>query len=163
MKTHIDDDILADAARFDAQRQASDKITATDAVRPLKPALERPGPYSLSRDPVSGVERIACGQSGILCNGEELSERAICNRLNGALADAEALNDEIARLRDSLVIAFVQGASRWEYVKTGSTLWGEDRRTMEIIALEMLADGTLGRLAQPISAEPATPPTAPSP
>jgi len=73
------------------------------------------------------------------------------------------MNDEMARLRESLVIAFVQGAARSEYINTGATLWGEDRITMENIALRMLADGTLGRLAQPISAEPATPPTAPSP
>lgn len=47
---------------------------------------------------------------------------------------------------DSLIIAFVQGAKWWEFVKTGATMWPSDRETAEAMAEAMAISGKLGKL-----------------
>lgn len=46
---------------------------------------------------------------------------------------------------DELIIAFVQGAKWWEYLKTGATMWPSDRDQAELEAKIRAADGTLGK------------------
>jgi len=92
---HIDDDILADAARFDAQRNLPKTELLHGEPGTLKPC-----------------EDCCCAQSWKALGVTEYDGRSIPEHISalrernvGLLADAEALNDEIAQLRDGLVIA----------------------------------------------------------
>ena len=46
---------------------------------------------------------------------------------------------------DALIVAFVQGAQYWEYLRAGCTMWSDDRDMMERAAIERLSNGTLGK------------------
>ena len=50
----------------------------------------------------------------------------------------------------SLVIAFVQGASWWEYHKTKATMWMSDKNLAEEEAVSRLINDTLGKTVEEI-------------
>ena len=61
-----------------------------------------------------------------------------------AMVEAANKSGSNAAARDSLVIAFAQGAQWWEYHRTGATMWPSDRDQAEGEAETKLANGSLG-------------------
>lgn len=49
---------------------------------------------------------------------------------------------------ERLIIAFVQGASWWEYHETNFTMWSNSRNLIEKEALKRLENGTLGKVTK---------------
>ena len=57
------------------------------------------------------------------------------------------MEDRIAELENSLIIAFVQGVQWWEFQRTEATLWGSDREIAEREAIKRFKENKLGKLS----------------
>lgn len=58
---------------------------------------------------------------------------------------SEEEKTEIIDSAERLIVAFMQGANHWEYIKEGATMWPSDRDSVEREAIERLKNGTLGK------------------
>ncbi len=131
------------SAEFDHLHPSTDcvceRIVATEAVHavnPLRPTLENPGPYT---------KGFSCGWSCIEHNGVVISDAETINRLNGYLADAEALNYEIEHLRAVAQRAQqreVEAVKRCEVLESALAGSLKDCRWCNGIGIECFTDGS---------------------